>query len=144
MKDLIITALDNAHILLEKQVPQTKKKEEFVDIMDINPIDLITFMKDNNIPNDCYFSGSDNNGFGVAWQIDIPTTEFDKVLFKNKRFIDIAFKFVYDLLTTNGYKRVGFNSGLLKQFDDTTVYTMYKAKDFDRLVKYYSLPFVKV
>jgi len=43
----------------------------------------------------------------------------------------------------NGYKRTGYNSGLLKQFDDTTVYDMYISKDFDRLVKYYSLPFVK-
>lgn len=44
-------------------------------------------------------------------------------------------------MIVNGDKRQGFNSGLLKQFDDTTVYDMYMNDEWDRLVKYYSLPF---
>lgn len=55
----------------------------------------------------------------------------------------IAFPLVSQLLRDNGYTRVGYNTGLLKEFDDTTVYDMYVDDDFDRLVKYYSLPFVK-
>ena len=62
----------------------------------------------------------------------------DKLLFKRKRFTDVAWKFVYESLIKNGYKRIGFNSALFKSFDDTTVYDMYIDKDFDRLVKYYS------
>ena len=68
----------------------------------------------------------------------------DKLKFRRKRFSTIAFKRVFDLLTTNGYKRVGFNSGLLRDYKDTTVYDMYMENDFDRLVKYYSLSFVKI
>jgi intergrase/recombinase len=99
-------------------------------------------------PNNAYFSGRDNgydawDDIVLAWEIDIPTTEKDKLSFKRKRFTNIAWKFVYDLLIKNGYKRVGYNTSLLKEFDDTTVYDMYINEDFDRLVKYYSLPFVK-
>jgi len=54
----------------------------------------------------------------------------------------VAWAFIYDALIKNGYKRVGFNSGRLKEFNDTTVYEMYSSKDFDRLIKYYSLSFI--
>jgi len=147
MKDLIIEALNNAFSLLVKQIPQTKKKMKTVSILDVKPLELISFMNDNNIPNDAYFAGIDNgydgwNDMVLAWEVDIPTTENDKLTYKRKRFTNIAWKFVYDLLTNNEYIRVGYNSGLLKQFEDTTVYDMYMDKDFDRLVKYYSLPFI--
>jgi hypothetical protein len=148
MNELIIQALNDAHILLEKQTPQTKKKTESVSIINVKPLDIPSFMNNNNIPNDAYFSGTDNgydawNDIVLAWEIDIPTTEKDQLSYKRRRFTDVAFKFVYDSLTKNGYKRVGYNTSLLKQFDDTTVYDMYINKDFDRLVEYYSLPFIK-
>ena len=148
MKELIIQALNDAFVLLEKQVPQTKKKTESISITDVKPMDIISFMKDNNIPNDACFDGRDNgydawDDILLSWEIDVPTTDKDKKEFKIKRFTGISWRFVYDLLTKNGYKRVGYNTGLLKQFDDTTVYDMYINKDFDRLVKYYSLSFNK-
>tara|TARA_R110000868_G_scaffold329984_1_gene590901 strand:+ start:317 stop:1129 length:813 start_codon:yes stop_codon:yes gene_type:complete len=148
MKDLIIQALNNAFGILEKQIPQTKKKTESISIIDVKPSELLSFMKSNDIPNDAVFSGRDNgydawDDIVLYWEIDIPTTDKDKKAFKRKRFTDIAWKVVYDILMKNGYKRVGYNSGLLKQFDDTTVYDMFISKNFDRLVKYYSLPFVK-
>ena len=40
-------------------------------------------------------------------------------------------------------QRVGFNSGLLREFADTTVYEMCINREFDRLVKLYSLSFIK-
>ncbi len=149
MKELIIQALNDSFNLLEKQVPLTKKQNKSISILDVEPLELPTFMRDNNIPNDAYFTGKDNGYDGwddilLAWSIDVPTTEKDKIEFKKKRFTDIAWKFIYDLLfNKNGYKRVGYNSGLLKEFDDTTVYDMYVNKEFDRLVKYYSLRFKK-
>lgn len=148
MKNLLTKALDDAFITLENQVPQTKKKTETINIQDVKPSELMSFIKSNDIPNDAYFSGTDNGYDGwddivLAWEVDIQTTEKDKLEFKRRRFTNIAFKKVYDLLTKNGYKRVGYNTGLLKQFDDTTIYDIYMDKNFDRLVKYYSLSFVK-
>lgn len=149
MKDLIIKALNDAYAKFDKTIPLTKKEDKFISIVGVNPFNIVQFMKNNNVPNDAVFGGTDNgydgwNDTGLCWDIDIPTTDKDKIEFKRNKFSTKAFKFIFDILTTNGYKRVGFNSGLLKQFDDTTVYDMYINNDYDRLVAYYSLSFTKL
>lgn len=148
MKDLIIKALDDALILLEKRIPQTKKEIKYVNIEDVKPSELTQFMKDNNIPDDADFDGKPNgyDSFDevcLSFSVDIPTTEKDKLKFCRSAFTSIAWKFVYDLLIKNGYKRVGYNSALLKPFEWTSVYEMYINNEYDSLVKYYSLSFVK-
>jgi hypothetical protein len=148
MKDLIVQALDAAIVLLENGTPQTKKKTIYVGIEDVKPTDILSFMKDNDIPINAEFGGKPNGDDGfdevcLVYDVDIPTTDKDKLKHKRSRFSTTAFRLVYELLTVNGYKRVGYNSGLLKPFDNTTVYDMYINKEFDRLVEYYSLPFVK-
>jgi len=147
MKHLIIKALEKAFIILDKQTPQTKKETQSISIIDVNPKELLKFMKENNIPDDAYFSGADNgydawDDIVLEWEVNVPTTEKDKLSFKRKRFTSLAWKCIYDMLIGR-YERVGFNSKLLKQFDDTTIYDMYINKEFDRLVKYYSLYFNK-
>lgn len=163
MKNLISKALNDAFITLENQVPQTKKKTETISIQDVKPSQLMSFMKSNDIPNDAYFSGNDNGYDGwddivLAWEVDVPTSEEEKSEYKNYRFHDIAFKKVYDLLTTNGYKRIsdrnqnritykqrrkysGISSIIL--FDNKSIYEMYIDKDLDKLVEYYSMYFQK-
>ncbi len=148
MRNLIILELSNAIALLEKQLPLTKKETKNISIIDVRPLDLTLFMEKNNIPNNASFGGRDNgydawDDIVLTWEVDVPTTDKDKLVFKRKRFTDIAWKFIYNSFINSGYRRVGFNSGLLKEFDDTTVYDMYINKDFDRLEKYYSLRFTK-
>lgn len=148
MKEFIKIALSEAFIKLEKQTPQTKKETKSLRIMDVPPLKLLAFMKDNDVPDDAYFNGNDNgydayDDFLISWDIDVPTTDKDKLIFKRRRFSDIAHSVLYPLLTSNGYKKCGFSSGLLRDFDDTTVYDMFVSEDFDRLVKYYSLSFKK-
>src|ERR1035441_7215969 len=149
MKELIIQALSDAFVSLEKVIPQTKKKVESISIIDVTPMDLITFMKDNNIPENASFGGRDNgydawDDILLEWDVDVPTTDRDKLNFKRKNFTNYANQALYTLLLKNGYKRVGYSTSDLMKFDNTTVYDMYINKEFDRLEKYYSLPFVKV
>jgi len=163
MRNLISKALNDAFTTLENQVPQTKKKTETISIQDVKPSQLMSFMKSNDIPNDAYFTGADNgydgwNDIVLAWEVDVPTSEKEKLEYKNYRFHNIAFKKVYDLLTTNGYKRIsdrnqgritykqrskysGISSIVL--FDNKSVYEMYIDKDLDKLVEYYSMYFQK-
>lgn len=161
MRNLISKALNDAFTILENQVPQTKKKTETISIQDVNPSELMSFMKSNDIPDDAYFTGTDNGYDGwddivLAWQIVLPTSEKEKEEYKNYRFHDIAFKKVYDLLTTNGYKRIpitnqnkitykkrsnGISSIIM--FDNKSVYEMYMDKDLGKLVEYYSMCFQK-
>lgn len=147
MKEILIGILGDAFAKLERQVPQTKKQVVYVNIDDVAPLSIPQFMQDNGIPDDASIGGKPNgyDSFDevcLIYDIDVPTTEKDRLAFKRKTFTSIVWYKVFHLLTGNGYKRVGFNSGLLKQFDDTTIYDMYVAQDFDRLVKYYSLYFV--
>jgi len=148
MKELIVQALSAAIVLLESRIPQTKKKTIYVNIGDVNPIDILNFMEENSIPTTAEFGGKPNgydafDEICLVYDVDIPTTDKDKLIFKKDKFTNIAFRAVYNLLTVSGYKRVGYRSDLLKPFDCTTVYDMYINKEFDRLVEYYSLPFVK-
>jgi hypothetical protein len=150
MKELLIQALNDACRLLETQIPLTKRETKSISIADVKPLELIPFMKSNDIPvDDAYFSSGDGDDECeyyepvISWEIVVPTTDEDKLEFKRNRFTAIAWKCVYDLLTKNGYKRVPFNMGLQK-FKDTTIYDMYTSTNFDRLVEYYSLAFVPV
>lgn len=160
MKNLILKALDEAFTTLENQVPQTKKKTETICIQDVKPSELMSFMKSNNIPNDAYFTGTDNGYDGwddivLAWEVDVPTSEKEKLEFKNRRFHHIVFSKVYDLLIPNGYKRISgqdrdritykriSNISFIIMFDNKTVYEMYIDKDIDKLVEYYSMYFQK-
>lgn len=148
MKDLIIQALNEAHNRLLKSIPQTKKVEKTISIMDVKPIELLAFMKDNDIPDNAVFHGTDNgydgwDDFVLAWDIEIPTSDSDKLLHKRLRFSEIAHQMVYDLLTKNGYKRVRVSSQNLKGYSSSHIYEMFLNKDFDGFLDYYSLYFKK-
>ena len=146
MKEFIIQALNDAMVNVEKRTPKTKKKTICEDISDISPFKIVEFMREYNIPDNAHFScdGYEDGVYNpcLCYDIEVETTEKERLVFKKRVFSTPAFQNLYHLLIKNGYKRVGFNSGLLKEFDDTTVYDMYINADFDRLVKYYSLSFV--
>lgn len=149
MKDLIIQALTKALPQLESRVPKTKGHTKYFDINGISPIELVEFMRANNIPDNTYFAGIPNSydsfdGIALAYDISIDTSELEREKFKNRVFTDIAYKEVFNLLKENGFIKVGYNTALLKDFKDTTVLKMFIAEDFDRLVKYYSLSFKKI
>lgn len=160
MRNLISKALSSAFTTLENRVPQTKKKTETISILDVKPSQLMSFMKSNDIPKDAYFTGTDNGYDGwddvvLAWEVDVPTTEKDKLNYKNYRFHDIAFRKVYDLLVENGYKRVSErnqnrisykrsnNNSHIIMFDGKSIYEIYMDRDLDKLVEYYSMYFRK-
>lgn len=155
-------ALVDAFITLENRVPQTKKKTKTISVIDVKPTELKLFMESNDIPCSAYFTGADNgydgwNDILLAWEVDIPTSDKEKLEYKNRVFHDIAFKKVYDLLTTNGYKRTSLqnkerisyrksNDGTFTyiiMFDNKTVYEMYMDSDLDKLSEYYSMFFKK-
>ena len=150
MRDFIVKALKDAAEHMEPGVPKTKKETVFVNIENVSHtiINLVSFMQENDIPDSAVFthvcSCSATHvepGDYLTYQIDVETTEKERDEYRRRRFDQIAFKKLYDLLTAAGYKRVGFNSGLLKQFKDTTIYDMFLEKDWDRLEKRYSLSF---
>lgn len=146
MEELITPVLKAAFVRLQSQIPQTKKQIESLSICDTSPLGMSAFMAENGIPDDAYFSGRDNgydawDDILICWEIDVPTTEKDKLAFCKERFERIAFKFVSDELKSKNYQRVPYSISRSKQFADTSVYQMYLDKEFGKLANYYSLFF---
>jgi len=141
LKTIIQTHLELSIELLEKQVPKHKKSAKYISIDHVSPMDLPQFISENNIPKECCFTTDVNEDVSLYWEIDVPTTDQDKLIFKRKRFDSILWTYIYKTMIENGYKRKGVDSGLFKQFNDATIYDRYVNKDFDRIVDYYSLYF---
>ena len=73
------------------------------------------------------------------WASEEEKTTDEIIKEKRKKFTNFAYPLVLSLLKAHGYKRVGYNSGLLAEFDKTTVYDLYMENNFEMLAKYYSL-----
>lgn len=146
MQEVLKQALLDAFVLLQRQVPNYTRLSKCKSIDGLSPAELPNFMKVNDIPDDATFSTSwdSNDEACLCWDAQVPMTDKQILDYKRTKFKSTAWAFVYKVMLANGYKRQGFNSGLLKQFDDTTVYDMYMNDEWDRLVKYYSLPFARL
>lgn len=149
MKDLILNALDSAFFAVKGRLPQTKKVVKELDIMDVNPINLLNFMKEKGVPDNAWFGGRDNgydgySEFLLCWEVVVPTTEQDDLKFMRTHFPIRAFKQIFDVLTANGYTRVGVNSSEFSKFKNFNQYDLYLKNEFDLLVEYYSLYFKKI
>ena len=148
MKKYIIEALNQTFNLLPTP-PTHKVKIVSECLFDTSVAGIIVAY--NNIPDDidkkdAYIHTEEyvsDATLYISWETQVLTTDKDKDIFTSKYFSRKVYKSVYDLLTSNGYKRVGYSTALLKPFDDTTVYKLFMEKDFDRLVAYYSFQFKK-
>jgi hypothetical protein len=146
MKELIIKALNNCMDKIPTP-PTTKPKDIEFEIDGGNIVGLTSQISEiaekNNVDiNDIYVYPSDD-GLMCYYTIQVDKTEKEVQDWIEKQFNRKAFKQVYDVLISEGYKRIGACSSLYKEFDNTTVYNMFTNKEFDRLVSYYSLAFKK-
>lgn len=148
MQELILSALSVALEKLENRVPQTKNKENFISLRDVEPLKLMEFMRENNVPEDAWFDGEDNgydafSDIGLMWWTEIATTQQDKLKFKTKRFDDIAWNCVRDILVANGYKVCPIDYVFLREFKCDNLYNMYTKGEYERIFKFYSFRFKK-
>jgi hypothetical protein len=155
MKDLIIQALNSVYQkAINADISETKRVEKTISIENVKPIDIASFMRENNVPDDAELRHSTCEsiydaceGFYLSWIVEKPLSESEKEVerLKSKKrfFSNYSFQAVHGLLTENGYKRVGVNTALLTPYSKDAVYEMFLDKDFDGLVKYYSLYFKK-
>ena len=86
----------------------------------------------------------ESNEIYATWETKEDKTEKEILKEKKKKFTGFAYKFIYNILVKeNGYKKLGYSTAHLKKFDDTTIYDLYVANDYDRLEEYYSLSLKK-
>ena len=149
-ESLIADALLGAMRRLTESAVQTKTITKDRDVSDKSPAEIVALMAEESIPDTAWLSGS-NNGYDgwtpgeilLCWEVEVPTTEDDKRRHIKSRFNNnVAWKYVHDSVTANGFKRVSFNSGRLREFSGTTAYDMFIEGDIKRLCDFYSLWFV--
>jgi hypothetical protein len=140
MKILIINALNEANERVERITPQTKRKTKFIKI-DVIPHELNEFLVKNNIPKDAWFGIDDDDDICVCYDVDVPTTDKDKLDFKRRTFENSIFKKIYDIFIANNYQRVGVPTHLFKPYRNWCKYDMYINKEYDKLIEYYSMYF---
>lgn len=148
MKNLIKEALTETFDKLNSLSNEFKISTKSLDIMDVNPLDLVKFMKYNEVPDTAYFDGVPNGydgyeSFCLSWEIQVPKTSNEKQLFRVMTFKTLSNRLIYTIMIKNGYKRVGFNTALLKPFENTNLYNMFIHKEYDKLIAYYSLYYKK-
>ena len=141
MMKLLIEALDITYSRVLWGMSETKTSLGHI-INDIAPIKLGDFIRENNIPDNCYFA-IDGNNFYLEWEVQIPITPNDKEKFQTQMFENIAYQEVFKILTKNGYKRIS-DYTLFHKCNDTTLYEMYQCKSWNILINYYSLLFEEV
>jgi hypothetical protein len=143
MRDLILQELNNLAEALKKEVPQTKKITESKSIIEVKPIELLDFMKDNDIPDNAEFAFDEEDVY-LCWDVEVPMTSADKIEWLKEMFEAYAFTYVRKVLTKNGYKRVGVYSSQFVKFDDQTPFDLYAKGEFDRLVDFYTMYFAPI
>lgn len=144
MREFLNLALSDAIKSLDKTTPKTKKDVAYIEIDNNKPIDISKFIKDKDIPEDAYFNTDYNGNVCICYEYDVPTTKKEQLLHKRQVFHDKVFPKLHNLLTSNRYKRIGFDSSLLKGFKNLNIYDAYLKGDIDIIEKYYSLFFKKI
>ena len=87
IRDHIAQVFQDIEKHLEKATPKFVRKVQSISISDVRPVDLPQFIKDNNIPDECYFTGRDNgydafDDIQIAWEIMSPAKVVDIYVFK--------------------------------------------------------------
>jgi len=148
MKTMIEIIRDGIRDTLSNiKAPKYRVATKTIEITDIKPYDIKSFMDEENIPKSAWFDSKedayDSFSYGtyLSWEVEILATKEFKLKIVKYKFETTVLSHVYNRLISNGYKRKGFNSSFLREFDNTTVFDMYINKQWSRLEKYYSLSF---
>lgn len=144
MKDIIKTALDKTFYHCKKLYGDHKTVEKSIGILDVNPLELRSFMRENNIPNDAVFSGKDNgydgwNDIVLAWSVEEKMTDQEKNKIYGENFYRISQYYVPKIMRQNGYTPVDSISKSVSKL----LYENYMKGDFDDLAELYSFLYKK-
>lgn len=143
LDNLIKSALDDAYVKVNNQVPKTKEIQKDSLVSGLTVEEIYNFCKNNNISLNSELFTNDEGDIYISQTVTLSMTDKDIKTFKEKKFENTAWKCVYDSLTSNGYKRIGVVSSFFKKFDGVNLYDRYLNEDFTTLIEYYSCRFVK-
>lgn len=144
MKNIIKTALDKTFDHCKKLYGDHKTVEKSISILDVNPLELRSFMRENNIPDHAEFSGKDNGYDGwddivLAWTVKEKMTDQEKNILYGENFYRISQYYVPKIMRQNGYTPVDSISESVSEL----LYEKYMKGDFDDMAELYSFLYKK-
>lgn len=144
MKNIIKTALDKTFDHCKKLYGDHKTVEKSISILDVNPLELRSFMRENNIPDHAEFSGKDNGYDGwddivLAWTVKEKMTDQEKNILYGENFYRISQYYVPKIMRQNGYTPVDSISESVSEL----LYEKYMKGDFDDIAELYSFLYKK-
>lgn len=146
MKNIIKKALDKTYDHCKRLYGDHKTVEKSISILDVNPLELKSFMEENDIPDHAEFSGKDNgydgwNDIVLAWSVKEEMTDQEKNKLYGENFYRISQHYVPKIMRQNGYTPVVRN-GLSKSVSKL-LYENYMKGDFDDIAELYSIFYKK-
>ena len=141
MKKELLKLLDNAKKDFSREIPYSGKSSRCIDISDIDPKDLHSFMKEKEIPMDAYFSGIDNgyDGFSapaLCWEVEINLSDESRMKLLRDKFNRNITSYVVKRMRLMGYKDVK-PVIIGKHLTRKSLYSLY-TNDPNNLVEYFS------
>lgn len=146
MINIIKEGLDKAYENIKKTYCKDKNVRKEISIIDVEPLELTNFMKENNIPDDAEFSGTDNgydgwNDIVLAWYVKEPISEKEIDKIYRKFFYKKALMYVPKLLVNNGY--IWKQTGSVQKNISSLLYQKYLENDEQWLVEFFSKSYEK-
>ena len=150
MKALINTVLTELLSDKRSRLPQSKTVTRTRSVLEETPYTLAKFMDDNGIPKEAWFEGDSPDyfeqsysDFVLCWEVEIPTTDADKLNYLERVFNSNAFTRVAKALLADGYKRISPDHQTLKQYRGMSHYSLFTEGNMDTIVDYIKLHFTK-
>ena len=148
IKNLIIQGVKESFEQMERTTPTTKGKRHFVSVLGATYSELLEIIEKNNIPKEATLEGEQNSydaydSFGFEWYTPIPNTQADRDKYQKEWFNRNFGNKVGYILKDNGFKRLPYDSRVMKKFESFCKLTEYKNNNFDLFVEYFSLLWVK-
>lgn len=149
----LVEYFKNVKITPTQNVIISHSLEEYLNIFQLQKIIKEISIENNvdieNIKIEIFSDDYSCNGayteLQATYRKDVLKSDKQMKIELEKRINSQSFSKIYsDMKNIENIKRTGFSTALLKEFDDTSIYNMLVNKDYDRLVKYFSLYFSEI
>ncbi len=148
VKQCIIDALHEAYAYLDRIIYKSVTLQCNHNVEGIMPTDLITHMKENNIPSDAYLGAMQNERtqkFEVVLISELLTKRTKKEVEaeKKNRFAGTASTLIGEKLNPKGFYRAAVPMDFYKENTNEQMYEKYIAGDYDSIVEAYLILFTQ-
>lgn len=148
MKEIILNALNELSANIKQNIPSTTQNTIDVDITNVYPVDLLSFMNENNIPLDAKFCTiyddiyEEDSSASLRYKVEVDMTDEDKRNHYKWKFHKNYNAKIVNALLTNGYEK----RGTISFFDlkPKEILKAYESNQIEHIVNIYKKGYSKI